>query len=87
MADKYAAKETSGLKFTVKAGANLINLKLDGPWANPPKEEEGKAGTDADAKGKEDATEPSPTEPSATGAKEGATSAGGLNEQGAENQK
>ena len=40
MADKYAAKDTSDLKFTVKPGANVINLKLDGPWANPPKEEE-----------------------------------------------
>jgi hypothetical protein len=39
MADKYAAKETSDLKVEVKAGPNIINLKLDGPWANPPQEE------------------------------------------------
>jgi hypothetical protein len=40
IADKYAVKDSSGLTFTVKAGPNLIDLKLDGPWANPPKEDE-----------------------------------------------
>jgi hypothetical protein len=39
MADKYATKETSDLNVKVKAGPNIIDFKLDGPWANPPKEE------------------------------------------------
>ena len=40
MADKYATKDSSDLKFTVAAGPNVINLKLDGPTANPPMESE-----------------------------------------------
>ena len=39
VADKYADKQTSDLKFNVKEGVNVIVLKLDGPWANPPVEE------------------------------------------------
>jgi hypothetical protein len=50
MADKYAMKETSDLKVKVKAGPNIIDLKLDGPWANPPKEE-------AEEEGDQDAEE------------------------------
>jgi hypothetical protein len=38
MADKYASKDTSDLKEEVREGLNVIDLKLDGPWANPPKE-------------------------------------------------
>lgn len=39
IADKYSNRATSDLKFTVKKGPNIIILKLDGPWANPPAEE------------------------------------------------
>lgn len=39
IADKYGSRETSDLKFEVKKGPNIIVLKLDGPWANPPAEE------------------------------------------------
>lgn len=40
IADKYGSRDTSDLKFEVKQGPNIIVLKLDGPWANPPAEEE-----------------------------------------------
>jgi hypothetical protein len=40
MADKYASQETSGLEFEVTKGMNVFELKLDGPWANPPEEAE-----------------------------------------------
>jgi hypothetical protein len=48
MADKYASKETSDLKKEVTAGLNVIDLKLDGVWANPPEEtsEDGDEETD-----------------------------------------
>ncbi|HYO23326.1 MAG TPA: hypothetical protein VEQ85_00090 [Lacipirellulaceae bacterium] len=39
IADKYARRETSGLEFTVTPGMNVIPLKLEGPWANPPQDE------------------------------------------------
>jgi hypothetical protein len=39
VADKYASRETSDLKFTIKVGANVIVLNLEGPSANPPKDE------------------------------------------------
>ncbi|QDT73881.1 hypothetical protein [Lacipirellula limnantheis] len=44
IADKYGSRATSDLKFEVKKGPNIIVLKLDGPWANPPAEEEDKGG-------------------------------------------
>jgi len=40
MADKYADRQTSNLAFEVKRGLNVIDLKLEGPSANPPKAEE-----------------------------------------------
>jgi hypothetical protein len=42
MADKYADRQTSDLAYEVKNGLNVIDLKLEGPAANPPK-------SDADA--------------------------------------
>lgn len=39
MADKYASQETSDLTEEVTEGLNVVDLKLDGVWANPPKEE------------------------------------------------
>lgn len=38
VADKYADRETSDLKITVNEGPNVLDLKLDGAWANPPEE-------------------------------------------------
>jgi hypothetical protein len=38
MADKYARQDTSDLKKEVTEGLNVIDLKLDGVWANPPEE-------------------------------------------------
>jgi hypothetical protein len=54
------------LKFEVKKGPNIIVLKLDGPWANPPVEEEAGAeevSEEADAGNAEAPTE----EPTETG--------------------
>lgn len=52
MADKYASKETSDLKFKIKSGANVIVLKLDGLSANPPLEGTGEEqSTSSNSKG------------------------------------
>jgi hypothetical protein len=74
MADKYAARETSDLKADVKAGPNVIDFKLDGPWANPPKEEvdEGGESVGEAGEGASEASEDPPAdedveEPSASG--------------------
>lgn len=64
MADKYAAKETSDLKVEVKKGPNIVDLKLDGPWANPQEE------IDADAEPKDEANEDDATITSDQGADE-----------------
>jgi hypothetical protein len=37
MADKYADRQTSDLAYEVKNGLNVIDLKLEGPSANPPR--------------------------------------------------
>jgi hypothetical protein len=63
MADKYALKETSDLTFDIEAGPNVIDLKLEGPSAEPPAEAADDEKNDAD----KDAT----AEPSANGAPEG----------------
>jgi len=60
MADKYASKSTSGLEFTVRTGANVLELKLDGPSANPPVEEAAEVG--GAGKVEEGAAEDSATE-------------------------
>ena len=39
IADKYATRSSTDLNFKVEKGPNVIVLKLDGPWANPPAEE------------------------------------------------
>ena len=46
MADKYASQNTSDLKEVVTEGLNVIDLKLDGVWANPPEEAEDKTSDD-----------------------------------------
>jgi hypothetical protein len=51
MADKYASKDTSDLKEEVREGLNVIDLKLDGPWANPPKEADDETSDDASQSG------------------------------------
>jgi hypothetical protein len=58
MADKYATKEASDLDIEVKPGPNIIDLKLDGPWANPPQEE-----ADDEADERESADEAASNEP------------------------
>jgi hypothetical protein len=50
MADKYASQDTSDLKKEVTEGLNVIDLKLDGVWANPPEE----PAEDADEENSED---------------------------------
>lgn len=63
MADKYLTREASGLEYEVEAGLNVINIALDGPWANPPPTEEvAPENEEADATN-DDAPPASPTEP------------------------
>jgi hypothetical protein len=56
MADKYASKDTSDLKEEVTEGLNVIDLKLDGPWANPPKEADDETSENDDQNGDSEAT-------------------------------
>jgi hypothetical protein len=79
MADKYAMRESSDLKKTVKPGPNVIDLALDGVWANPPAEEETEEG-EADAEEGE-ATDQGATEegdPEEGAAAEGSEDASGV---------
>ncbi|MBL9163841.1 MAG: hypothetical protein JNL18_14005 [Planctomycetaceae bacterium] len=58
IADKYGSRATSDLKYEVKKGPNIIVLKLDGPWANPPAEEEKRGDEGATSSANEGAEEP-----------------------------
>lgn len=54
IAHKYANRETSELKATVNKGPNVLDFKLDGPWANPPKEVEAEEPPEENAKANAD---------------------------------
>jgi hypothetical protein len=77
MADKYASKDTSDLKEEVTEGLNVIDLKLDGPWANPPKESDDETSEDDDENGDSEATgHAEPAETDSADTSEGSEDAG-----------
>jgi hypothetical protein len=62
---KYSRKETSGLKYTIKKGRNVVQLELEGSQNDPPPEVEEEAdgaedteATDAEAEEASTASEP-----------------------------
>lgn len=59
IADKYASRNSTDLSFEVDKGPNVIVLKLDGPWANPPAEE---TANDSTAESPEDASAAAPAQ-------------------------
>lgn len=65
IADKYASRNSTDLSFEVDKGPNVIVLKLDGPWANPPAEE---TAHDSNAASPEDAAAATPVEAEDDGA-------------------
>jgi len=63
MADKYMSRDSSDLKHKIKSGMNIVNLKLDGPWANPAPEEAAAEEEEEDAAAKDNESANAPTDP------------------------